>query len=128
MCLFSASQVTRIHQLLNKNESEAVGTKTETKEDVSECKDLDSNCGDDDLNDKIESESLKSANDEEGITNNGDGSVLFDCDSGSRNSSGIGFTFSIKVQSPNQKRPPKKMDWAKAGKVISTIGWTHHRR
>ncbi|BAU00669.1 hypothetical protein LR48_Vigan442s011600 [Vigna angularis] len=102
---------TCIHQFLNKNESEALGTETETKETKEDA----SECGDDDPNDRIESESLKSVNDEVGITNNGDGLVLLDCDSGSRNTSGIGFTFSAELQSPSQKRPPKKMNWAKVG-------------
>jgi len=104
---------TCIDQFLNKNESEVVGT--ETKGDASEGKDLDTNCGDDDPNDEIESGGLKSANDEEGITNNGDGLIHFGCDSGSRNMSGVGFTFSAEVQAPSQKRHPKKMNWAKVG-------------
>ncbi|CAJ1927091.1 unnamed protein product [Sphenostylis stenocarpa] len=98
-----------IHQFLNKNDSEVVST--ETKEDASECEDLDTNFGDD----EIENGSSKSANDEVDITNDGDGMAHVGRDSGSRNTSGFGFTFSAEVQSHSQKRYPKKINWVKVG-------------
>ncbi|KAK7406033.1 hypothetical protein VNO78_07648 [Psophocarpus tetragonolobus] len=69
-------------------------TECETKENASECKDLETSCGD-----EIET----------GMSHLG-------CDSTSRNMSGSGFTFSAaEVQSPSQKRHSKKINWVKVG-------------
>ncbi|TKY71052.1 DnaJ-like subfamily C member 7 [Spatholobus suberectus] len=104
-------------QCLNKNECEVVGA--ETKEEASECKDTDDPNGggddDDDPNDETETGSLKSGNDEVDMTDDGDGMSQLGCDSGSRNMSGFGFTFSAEVQSSGLKRHPKKKNLVKVG-------------
>nr|KYP52644.1 DnaJ isogeny subfamily C member 7 [Cajanus cajan] len=100
---------------LNKNECEVVGR--ETKKEASECKNTNCDGGDHDddgPNDETETAGFKSANDELDITNNGDSMSHLVCgDSGSRNMSGFGFTFSAKVQSSSPKRHPKKINWVK---------------